>query len=111
MFQGNGTKHLKYVMSFLPIARSSASLEYFHTLRKDSREYNGGVGDPEAVVISDGRTGVVGMDLGLKDALFDQYLVEDSVWLVLAFGLVASAILAFTRSFFVTFGRSGLGII
>ena len=66
------------------------------------------MGDPEAVVISDGRTGVVGMDLGLKDALFDQYLVEDSVWLVLAFGLVAAAILAFTRSFFVTFGRSGL---
>lgn len=30
--------HLRYVMSFLPVARSSATLDYFHTLNtKESK--------------------------------------------------------------------------
>jgi len=107
---GNGTKKLNYAMSFLPLARSSATLDYYHTLRRDSMLYNGddwkrGAGDPETpLIISDGKTQVVAMDLGLKDALFNEYLVEDgSSHLLLAFVLIALTILVYTRSFFITF--------
>ena len=40
--------------------------------------------------------------LGIKDALFNEYMMEDAVYLLLAGGLIALAILAYTRSIFLT---------
>ena len=48
----NSTPHLSYVMSFLPLGRSSATLEYFHTVQPKP--------------IRDARTEIVAMDLGNK---------------------------------------------
>ena len=39
---------------------------------------------------------------GIKDALFNKYMMEDAVYLLLAGGLIALAILAYTRSIFLT---------
>lgn len=39
---------------------------------------------------------------GLKDTLFDEYLLEDAVYLGVAGGLIVLAILAYTQSFFLT---------
>ena len=64
----NGTGTLRYAMSFLPIARGSATLEYFYTITGaksyknpfvNPRRRNGG-----QVVIGDRYTNVVAMDLG-----------------------------------------------
>lgn len=84
--------HLRYVMSFLPVARSSATLDYFHALDTDNQ---GGL-------IGDDRTEIVAMDLGLKDTLFNEYLMEDAIYLVLALTLISVAILAYTQSLFIT---------
>ena len=75
-------------MSFLPLARSSATLEYYTAVTKDP--------------ISDGRTKVVAMDLGLKETLFNQYLLSDASFLGLAGILICVCILVFTQSFFLT---------
>eukprot|EP00095_Tigriopus_kingsejongensis_P008223 maker-scaffold604_size126151-snap-gene-0.35 protein:Tk08223 transcript:maker-scaffold604_size126151-snap-gene-0.35-mRNA-1 annotation:"conserved hypothetical protein" len=83
----NRTK-LTYAMAFLPIARSSSTLEYYGTISEQT--------------ISDGRTKVVAMDLGLKDTLFDEYLLEDAIYLGVAGGLIILAILLYTQSFFLT---------
>lgn len=77
-------------MSFLPVARSSATLDYFHALNTDT------------TMIGDDRTEIVAMDLGLKDTLFNEYLIEDAIYLVLALTLISLAILAYTRSVFIT---------
>ncbi|TRY78598.1 hypothetical protein TCAL_06908 [Tigriopus californicus] len=79
---------LTYAMAFLPIARSSATLDYFHAISKET--------------ITDGRTKVVAMDFGLKETLFDEYLFEDAVYLGVAGGLIVLAILVYTQSFFLT---------
>ncbi len=52
--------------------------------------------------IRDGRTEVVAMDMGLKDALFDEYLVSDARLLLVALGLIVLCVLLFTHSFFLT---------
>ena len=67
-FQRNGTGTLKYAMSFLPLARGSATLEYFYTItgeknnknyfRKSKRNSAGNF------MIGDDYTAVVAMDLG-----------------------------------------------
>ena len=67
-FQKNGTGNLKYAMSFLPLARGSATLEYFYTITgekntrnsfRESKRKNG-----ENNIIGDDYTAVVAMDLG-----------------------------------------------
>ena len=65
--------------------------------------YNDNFQDPEAVVISDGKTQVIAMDLGLKDSLFNEYLVQDAAYLLLGFFLISLTILSYTRSLFITF--------
>jgi hypothetical protein len=77
--------HLRYVMSFLPVARSSATLDYFYALNAQ---------DP-GDLIGDDRTEIVAMDLGLKDTLFNEYLIEDAIYLVLALTFISLAILVF----------------
>ena len=49
-FLQNTPPHLSYVMSFLPLGRSSATLDYFHTVQPKP--------------IRDARTEIVAMDLG-----------------------------------------------
>ena len=86
--------HLRYVMSFLPIARSSATLDYYHTVLNTR--------DETAVSLGDSRTEIVAMDLGLKEVLFSEYLIEDALYMAVALILISLAILAYTRSMFIT---------
>ena len=86
--------HLRYVMSFLPIARSSATLDYYHTVLNTL--------DETAVSLGDSRTEIVAMDLGLKEVLFSEYLIEDALYMAFALILISLAILAYTRSMFIT---------
>ena len=78
-------------MSFLPVARSSATLDYYYALQADS-------GD----LLGDDRTEIVGMDLGLKETLFHEYLMEDAIYLLLAMIFISIAILVYTQSMFIT---------
>ncbi len=90
-------RRLTSAVSFLPVARSSATLDLFLTVTADGP-------------IRDGRTEVVAMDLGVKDALFDLYLLSDARLLVVALGLIVLCVLAFTQSFFLTL-LTGLTVV
>ena len=68
-------------MSFLPVARSSATLDYYYALQADN-------GD----LLGDDRTEIVAMDLGLKETLFHEYLMEDAVYLLIAMIFISIAI-------------------
>ena len=82
-------------MSFLPVARSSATLDYFYALKtSEGNDVTGNIGDD--------RTEVVAMDLGLKDTLFNEYLIEDAIYLAIALTFICLAILAYTQSVFIT---------
>ena len=120
-------------MSFLPLARGSATLEYYYTITDAQNPRNpfkqSKRGRDGNTNIGDGYTTIVAMDLGLyslktnvfdiniiqicsqtflfaftgiKDALFNKYMMEDAIYLLLAGGLIALAILAYTRSIFLT---------
>ncbi|KAL3226186.1 hypothetical protein MRX96_025221 [Rhipicephalus microplus] len=52
--------------------------------------------------LEDDVTQVVGMELGLKHALFDEYLLHDTVYVALAGVTVLAAMWAYTQSFLVT---------
>lgn len=82
-------------MSFLPLARSSATLDYFRVI-------DGDLATSPRGSISDGLTRVVGMDLGLKETLFDEYLISDAAALLVALGLISLIVLIFTQSIFLT---------
>lgn len=88
----NSTR-LRWSVSFLPLARSSATLDYYFAITEESRTDG---------AIADGVTKVVAMDLGLKNTLFDLYLFSDAVCLVVAAVLILACILAFTQSFFLS---------
>ena len=77
-------------MSFLPVARSSATLDYFHTLKTQDN------------ILGDSRTEIVAMDFGLKETLFSEYLIEDALYMVFALVLISLSILLYTRSLFIT---------
>ncbi|XP_034170851.1 protein dispatched [Osmia lignaria lignaria] len=79
---------LKYAMIFLPIAASSATLDFYKELN------NGG--------LSYGKFCVKGMQLGLKSTLFDQLLVSDSILLLTGFAFVTICIWAYTSSLLLT---------
>ncbi|CAK9826246.1 Protein dispatched homolog 1 [Anthophora retusa] len=79
---------LKYGMLFLPIAASSATLDFYKGLN------NGG--------LSYGKFCVKGMQLGLKSTLFDRLLVSDSILLLTGFAFVTICIWAYTGSLLLT---------
>lgn len=83
--------HLRYAMSFLPVARSSATLDYFYALQADGTD-----------LLGDDRTEIVAMDLGLKETLFHEYLMEDAVYLLIALIFISLTILIYTQSMFIT---------
>ncbi|XP_076175871.1 protein dispatched isoform X2 [Ptiloglossa arizonensis] len=79
---------LKYVMIFLPIAASSATLNFYKELNKDGLSY--------------GKFCIKGMQLGLKSTLFDRLLVSDSILLLTGFAFVTVCIWAYTSSLLLT---------
>ncbi|XP_054006493.1 protein dispatched isoform X1 [Hylaeus anthracinus] len=79
---------LKYVMIFLPIAESSATLNFYKELNNDGLSY--------------GKFCIKGMQLGLKSTLFDRLLVSDSVLLLIGFAFVTVCIWAYTGSLLLT---------
>nr|XP_037290298.1 protein dispatched homolog 1-like [Rhipicephalus microplus] len=81
--------HLSYTSVFLPLGQSTMAMAYF----KDLEEYGH---------LEDDVTQVVGMELGLKHALFDEYLLHDTVYVALAGVTVLAAMWAYTQSFLVT---------
>mgnify|MGYP002043573017 FL=1 len=83
--------HLRYAMSFLPVARSSATLDYFYALQADGTD-----------LLGDDRTEIVAMDLGLKETLFHEYLMEDAIYLLIALIFISLTILIYTQSMFIT---------
>ncbi|KAH7964102.1 hypothetical protein HPB51_027659 [Rhipicephalus microplus] len=83
--------HLSYTSVFLPLGQSTMAMAYFKDLEdfccKTSLSF----------VVQ-----VVGMELGLKHALFDEYLLHDTVYVALAGVTVLAAMWAYTQSFLVT---------
>ena len=88
-FLVDGNRHLSYAAVFLPAARSTALLPYFHWLY-------------DQWPIGDNWTVAVAMDFGLKEALFNEYMVHDV--LLLSFGAVMVCCLMwwYTASLFLT---------
>lgn len=75
-------------MLFLPIACSTATLNYYYEIQKLSLEYEG--------------VSVVAMEFGIKSALFDQCLLRDA-WLMSSGGLfVLFCMWLYTGSLFLT---------
>ncbi|XP_076320735.1 RND transporter family member dispatched [Tachypleus tridentatus] len=81
------TSQLTYTSIFLPIAQSTAAMDYFKDLEEEK--------------LSDGITEVVAMELGLKQTLFNECLLHDTV-IGLAAGVIFLFIWMYTTSFFVT---------
>ncbi|XP_055523625.1 protein dispatched [Wyeomyia smithii] len=75
-------------MIFLPIARSIKSLEFYHSLRQENLEND--------------LVAVVAIDMGLKNALFDECLLRDGWLLGLGALFVVVSMWLYTRSLFVT---------
>lgn len=75
-------------MLFLPIAASSATLDFYKEIDRDDLKY--------------GNFYVQGMQLGLKSTLFDQLLVSDSSLLLSGFIFIALCISAYTGSIILT---------
>lgn len=75
-------------MIFLPIAGSTATLPYYHVLEEAKLEVNG--------------ISVVGMDLGVKNFLFDEYLVRDTWLMSMGALFILLCIWLYTTSLFLT---------
>lgn len=90
----NGTAPAKFnttltsAMLFLPIAASSASLDFYKGLNRPGLTY--------------GKFGVQGIQLGLKSTLFDRLLVSDSCLVLAGFAFVTVCIWAYTGSIILT---------
>lgn len=80
--------HLTNSMIFLPIAKSTEALPFYHNIGP--------------VLPSNELVAVVALDLGIKNALFDECLIKDG-WLVcLGAFFVLICIWMYTNSFFIT---------
>lgn len=79
---------LNSVMLFLPIAASSATLDFYNNLNFDGLFY--------------GNFRVVAIDLGLKSTLFDRLLVSDSSLLLSGFAFITVCIWIYSTSIFLT---------
>lgn len=75
-------------MLFLPIAASSATLDFYNNLNFDGLFY--------------GNFRVVAIDLGLKSTLFDRLLVSDSSLLLSGFAFITVCIWIYSTSIFLT---------
>jgi len=75
-------------MLFLPIAASSATLDFYKAIDNDDLIY--------------GNFRVQGMQLGLKSTLFDRDIVSDSSLILAGFAFVTFCIWAYTGSIIIT---------
>uniref|UniRef100_A0A182W1K9 SSD domain-containing protein n=1 Tax=Anopheles minimus TaxID=112268 RepID=A0A182W1K9_9DIPT len=86
--QNESAEFLNATMIFLPIARSIKSMEFYHSLSQ--------------VNLANDLVSVVAMDMGLKNALFDECLLRDG-WLIGLGGIfVVLCMWLYTGSLFVT---------
>ncbi|XP_035783888.1 protein dispatched-like [Anopheles albimanus] len=86
--QNESAEFLNATMIFLPIARSTKSMEYYHSISQ--------------VNLANDLVSVVAMDLGLKNALFDECLLRDG-WLIGLGGIfIVLCMWLYTSSLFVT---------
>lgn len=79
---------LRHAALFLPVARSTALLPYFHSLSH--------------VALHDNVTQIVAMDLGLKESLFNEYMVRDVLFLSIGAAIVCVLMWWYTASLFLT---------
>jgi len=79
---------LQSAMLFLPIAASSATLDFYKAIKNNDLMY--------------GNFRVQGMELGLKSTLFDRLLVSDSSLVLLGFIFITFCIWAYTGSIVLT---------
>ncbi|RZF40076.1 hypothetical protein LSTR_LSTR002479 [Laodelphax striatellus] len=84
----NGSRTLKYTTIFLPMACSTATLDYYHSL--------------ESKTLATKHTVVSGIEFGLKNVVFDEDLVRDSWLVLLGAGFVLASIWLYTNSLFIT---------
>ncbi|KZS03479.1 Protein dispatched [Daphnia magna] len=92
-FLVGGNQHLRYAAVFLPVARSTALLPYFDWL--DSHD--------EFWPLADNYTVAVAMDFGLKESLFNEYMVRDVLFLSIGAVLICTMMWWYTASLFLTF--------
>ncbi|XP_058062470.1 protein dispatched [Anopheles bellator] len=86
--QNESAEFLNATMIFLPIARSTKSMEFYHSISQ--------------VKLANDLVAIVAMDLGLKNALFDECLLRDG-WLIGLGGIfVVLCMWLYTGSLFVT---------
>lgn len=86
-FLANGNQHLRLAALFLPTARSTALLPYYHSLSNH---------------LADNWTRLVAMEFGLKEALFNEYVMNDIILLLLGATVVCSLMWWYTSSLFLT---------
>ncbi|CAG2110302.1 unnamed protein product, partial [Medioppia subpectinata] len=79
---------IKLTNIFLPIAKSTQLLQYFKRLSESDLRMDG--------------LKVVAMDLGLKHTLFDEYLIHDTILLLIAFFVILLSLFLYTTSLTVT---------
>lgn len=80
---------LKHSVSYLPVARGIGARKLYEAV-----ELGGSV--------EDGLTHVVAMDFGVKQDVFDEYLLSDVIWFCLASASVTVAVCLYSRSLFIT---------
>ncbi|KFB38757.1 AGAP004140-PA-like protein [Anopheles sinensis] len=86
--QNESAEFLNATMIFLPVARSTKSMEFYHSLSQAN--------------LANDLVEVVAMDMGLKNALFDECLLRDG-WLIGLGGVfVVLCMWLYTGSLFVT---------
>lgn len=88
-FLVDGNHHLRHAAVFLPAARSTALLPYFHWLH-------------HLWPVRDNWTETVALDFGLKEALFNEYMVHDVLLLSFGAAVVCTFMWWYTASIFLT---------
>lgn len=86
-FLADGNRKLRLTALFLPMARSTALLPYFHSLNNH---------------LADNWTQLVAIEFGLKEALFNEYVMNDIVLLLVGATVVCSLMWWYTSSLFLT---------
>lgn len=79
---------LKETMIFLPLACSTATLPYYREIEKLNLVHD--------------NISVVAMELGLKNALFDEYLIRDTWFMVASGTFVLICMWLYIKSLFLT---------
>ena len=84
----NFNTKLQYTVSFLPLARSMMLVELYKSIEEHG--------------FSNGETEIIAVEFGLKHALFDYYLLMDTIWVGGAVAVIFLAMWLYTASFFIT---------